>query len=49
MLEQFVAFVDTEKWELDSIQIAEVLWFVRTVNPLIRGEADGAYQFCLFL
>ena len=47
MLEQFVAFVDTEKWELDSIQIAEVLWFVRTVNPLIRGEADGAYQFCL--
>jgi formylglycine-generating enzyme required for sulfatase activity len=47
MLEQFVAFVDTEKWELDSIQIAEVLWFVRTVTPLIRGEADGAYQFCL--
>jgi len=47
MLEQFVAFVDTEKWELDSIQIAEVLWFVRTVTLLIRGEADGAYQFCL--
>ena len=35
MLKQFIAFMDTEEWDLDSMQIAEVLWFVQQVSPLV--------------
>ena len=35
MLKQFIAFLDAEEWDLDSMQIAEVLWFVQQVSPLV--------------
>lgn len=43
MLTQFIAFMDTEEWDLDSMQIAEVLWFVQQVSPLVT-ETDGRGQ-----
>ena len=35
MLAEFIDFVNTEKWDLDAIQISEVLWFVQQVSPLV--------------
>jgi hypothetical protein len=35
MLKKFIAFMDTEEWNLDSMQIAEVLWFVQQVGSLV--------------
>ncbi len=43
MLKQFIAFLDAEEWELDSMQIAEILWFVQQVSPLVP-ETDESVQ-----
>ena len=50
MLAQLIAFMDAEEWDLDSIQIAEILWFVQQVSPLVpktdeRGRGGKTPEF----
>ena len=32
MLKKIIAFINTEQWDLDPIQMAEVLWFMHQVS-----------------
>ena len=41
MFEKFIAFIKTKEWQLDSMQIAEVLWFVHQVSEQKQEENNS--------
>jgi hypothetical protein len=49
MLAQLIAFMKTQEWDLDAMQISEILWFVQQVSPLVlatdeRGERRETFE-----
>ncbi|WP_293078603.1 formylglycine-generating enzyme family protein [Okeania sp. SIO3B5] len=43
MLKQFISFINKEQWDLDPMQMAEVLWFVQQVSQQEQEEDDSQY------
>ena len=41
MLKKIIAFINTEQWDLDPIQMAEVLWFMHQVSQQEQEQNDS--------